>query len=795
MLAATLPVALFVFHTIPDLINQRRQKRLAEIGGDLLPKYFRLAPRDDQASYIRPDGVHKEILEWLEHPPSSLLYLTGKSGTGKTSMLSAFVIPHLVSEGARVIYVHGYQDPLADLEQQLMKSGGMAQDFSSEPKDIYSLLKRTCRDVPNRVIVVFDQFDEIFVAQSTEQQKGFAQFFAALSKNPIDNLVLLLVFRSDFMGRVEKLPLPRGVRNKNRKDIPPFTARAAEQFMRGSGLQFSDALLRDMMREMAKVEQNKLEVRPVTINLCGLVFDHSHKDLLLDFRHGGLIRNFLRESMQDPSVRDVAPRLLPFLIRKYPDKRVQTIDGLAKETSFDPEAVQNCLQELSSVDIVRPIDAEQQTWEISHDFLVPLLDSIVAPSPISLLKKGRPWLPWIAAAAMIVVAVKATSLEKDPIVKLRNLGWTPSDTNTGMPLTYAGPGSPPQESFAVMRLIKGSVEVTISQATDSSISELGAATNITKLTLSGKVSNLEPLSSLQELSMLNLANTQVSNLEPLRRLAKLSILDVSQTKDDSQTNSKVRSLDPLRTLTGLSNLQLSGTQVGDLEPLKGLSHLSKLNLSETRVSNLEPLRDLTNLSELQLSRTQVRDLEPLRGLSHLSKLNLSETKVSNLEPLRDLTNLSELQLSGTRVRDLDPLKGLSRLSKLNLNETEVSNLEPLKDLNRLSELQLSGTLVRNLEPLKGLERLSSLDVSSTTIEKAAVSDLQNANRYLTIYDGKPEEKEDKTPQKGISQNTPAVKNVEFSLAGYRWSPWQAISITTVLARIRTSSSPGEICTP
>jgi len=51
--------------------------------------------------------------------------------------------------------------------------------------------------------------------------------------------------------------------------------------------------------------------------------------------------------------------------------------------------------------IVRPLDARQENWEISHDFLVPLLDSIIAHSSISLWRRVRPYFPWLAAATLI----------------------------------------------------------------------------------------------------------------------------------------------------------------------------------------------------------------------------------------------------------------------------------------------------------------------------------------------------------------------------------------------------------
>src|SRR5215468_2678045 len=78
-LVFSIPLIILAFHTIPTLIEQRRKKKLTEITGNLKSGYFRLAPREDQASFARADGKHEEILEWLEKSTAPILYLTGQS--------------------------------------------------------------------------------------------------------------------------------------------------------------------------------------------------------------------------------------------------------------------------------------------------------------------------------------------------------------------------------------------------------------------------------------------------------------------------------------------------------------------------------------------------------------------------------------------------------------------------------------------------------------------------------------------------------------------------------------------
>jgi uncharacterized protein (UPF0264 family) len=59
--------------------------------------YFYVGPYSEsrRQRYDRADGVHKEVLTWLRGTREPVVVLSGLSGTGKISLLEAFVIPEL----------------------------------------------------------------------------------------------------------------------------------------------------------------------------------------------------------------------------------------------------------------------------------------------------------------------------------------------------------------------------------------------------------------------------------------------------------------------------------------------------------------------------------------------------------------------------------------------------------------------------------------------------------------------------------------------------------------------------
>ena len=160
--------------------------------------------------------------------------------------------------------------------------------------------------------------------------------------------------------------------------------------------------------------------------------------------------------------------------------------------------------------------------------------------------------------------------------------------------------------------------------------------------------------------------------------------------------------------------------------------ITKLDLSYSEISDLEPIKGLSSLKDLNLGGTQVSDLAPIKGLSSLQKLSLRRTQVSDLAPIKGLSSLRTLSFGNTQVSNLEPIKGLSSLKRLSLGNTQVSDLEPIKGLSSLEWLYIRGTQVRNLEPIKGLSSLQEFDLRDTQVSDEQVEELQKALSKLTI---------------------------------------------------------------
>ena len=126
VLASVPFVCIVFFSLLPTLWRAARERRLKEklITGKahFNPGYFRLHPygASDSESFVRLDAAGVKILTWIKSSPASLLYLSGVSGVGKSSLLAADILPKLQREDWVIIQNRLFGDPVDQLRTNLL---------------------------------------------------------------------------------------------------------------------------------------------------------------------------------------------------------------------------------------------------------------------------------------------------------------------------------------------------------------------------------------------------------------------------------------------------------------------------------------------------------------------------------------------------------------------------------------------------------------------------------------------------------------------------------------------------
>jgi hypothetical protein len=720
-LAIVVPIGVCLLaFVLPNWLRRRRDESLKEwaIKGQPEHGYFRLAPYDeaDHQRFKRADGAHIEVAEWLEKRASGpLLYLTGRSGTGKSSMLSAYVLPKL-REGkppSRTVTVRASGDAVAALVAELHKPG-LVYDHPPKdlPREILLLLPRISdrlRDRGERLLIVLDQFEEFLIAHGRDpEQLGpiaeLLQLVLKCSSEPFERVRFLLVLRSEYQMSLYDLSLPRLHEGVNWMEAGPFSEEAAQVFLKGAPkLELGSKLLETLVRRASDLDGTPGQVRPIVINMIGRAIEARHPStrvgqqigkrqaerLLIDFVHAGLC---------DRDARDHAPAVLGQMITPEGTKTPKAVCELADLTKLVPKVVAGCLGCLAHrfglVRQLRPEDSgpvEQQHWEVAHDFLARLLSLVLPTWRPSFWTRYRPWL----APALMVLAIAAIPLTLEGIHRYRLSKLRRWAEDYHLDLTemtrgqyYATPRTDPQRvgDNASPRPPMPLPEA-IRRAVGEGIAELIGGLDISK---NGWADLPPEIGQLRWLTALNASGNNLMKLPPefaeLRLLRELNLAG----------NEGLKKVPPeVFQLPELAALDLARTELDEIPPeIARLSNLSKLHMPRNRVKKLPPqVGQLVRLTSLHVSRNPyLTELPPEIGqVPELTELHVSNCKLARLpREIGQLRHLTLLQLSFNELTELPPEIGeLRELRSLDLVKNKLKELPPqIAQLTKLNYLDL-----------------------------------------------------------------------------------------------------------
>jgi hypothetical protein len=130
-----------------------------------------------------------------------LLILFGASGAGKTSLLLAGVLPRLVSEDYRYVYVRALDDPLSAVRKAVAARAGRT-DWETGI-DLHTFFDDMLAP-SDKLVVVLDQLEELFLRASTGKRIGFYREIAAAVDNPEREIRFVFSLREDYLANLDE---------------------------------------------------------------------------------------------------------------------------------------------------------------------------------------------------------------------------------------------------------------------------------------------------------------------------------------------------------------------------------------------------------------------------------------------------------------------------------------------------------------------------------------------------------------------------------------------------------------
>jgi len=164
----------------------------------------------DKDKFFGRDGQISDLTNYLEK--NKLLLLMGASGSGKSSLVLAGLIPHLEDKYGSSKFFHLVFDPTADPFKSLDRKipdeyRDIVGDITPEsPEDILIQLVRAINKDYERQLIFIDQFEELFTLTPRDKQASFINCLLRLIEEKNPSVHLVMTMRSDFLGSLSSYP-------------------------------------------------------------------------------------------------------------------------------------------------------------------------------------------------------------------------------------------------------------------------------------------------------------------------------------------------------------------------------------------------------------------------------------------------------------------------------------------------------------------------------------------------------------------------------------------------------------
>ena len=167
----------------------------------------------DGKYFFGRDREVNEIIERLKH--HNFLALIGDSGSGKSSIVKAKVIPYYLESNYFVLQMRPANNPYLELSNQLK------QVVRPEDKElVLRMLHAFAQEKKTTLLFYIDQFEELFTSTSTENRDSFLDLILYLHKNETTQLKIEIVFtmRSDYYPLLKQYKVFTSLIEQNREE-------------------------------------------------------------------------------------------------------------------------------------------------------------------------------------------------------------------------------------------------------------------------------------------------------------------------------------------------------------------------------------------------------------------------------------------------------------------------------------------------------------------------------------------------------------------------------------------------
>ncbi len=333
-----------------------------------------------------------------------LVLINGKSGSGKTSLINAGIIPRLIKEHYFTIIFRDYGYPTETIKTGLANLENVNLDLSNS-NTLVDCIRTTTEQTERPVAIFMDQFERFFLNLSTDKRQQFiGELKDCLNEINAQNLNLVISLREDFFGRLGEFW----------KDIPDFNTESYSEYLEPlNETEATDAIAKPLEKIEFKVgyepefltdclvpnllqrsesESNK-QIEPVHLQIvCNRLFKEVRKRYFEQLEAGqivmikqelykelggveGILQGYLQEILNQNFSRqqqDEVKTILKEMVTSQGTREFRTVIEIVDNLSIKKEKVEEIIQQLDQSRLIETIsgeDSSQKKYSITHEFL------------------------------------------------------------------------------------------------------------------------------------------------------------------------------------------------------------------------------------------------------------------------------------------------------------------------------------------------------------------------------------------------------------------------------------------
>ena len=271
---------------------------------------------------------------------------------------------------------------------------------------------------------------------------------------------------------------------------------------------------------------------------------------------------------------------------------------------------------------------------------------------------------------------------------------------------------------------------------------------------SNLIRSMEGISTLTNLTNLEVYDNKIERIQSLGRLVNLTNLDLSYNE--------IRTLENLDSLVRLKTLYCARNKLKTIDGLSALTSLTRLDLGSNRIREIGTgLATLTLLKELWLGRNKISQVAGLSTLKNLSILDIQSNRLVSLDGrakqkecaekvgeriveeaaavvdsagMSMNVELEELYMGHNGITGINGLEGLTKLNTIDLSSNKITVIENVESLLSIDEFWISCNGITSFDQIIPLQKVASECLKTIYLEQNPIStDFEYRKRLAEMF--------------------------------------------------------------